>query len=163
MLQVFMREGLSCPYLFRYVHEREDVFAELLCLATRSELKDFFIITLHLGNYFYYANDTQIPFITNLLREIKRNVKTPVSIPIFAPFYKFALKEDKTRPLSTTIAFVCQAEESKILHAKMLFTEKHSPVAANLFDGSSERKDLWTSKHALISSMRPRNTQSSSL
>ena len=27
MLQVFMREGLSCPYLFRYVHEREDVFA----------------------------------------------------------------------------------------------------------------------------------------
>ena len=140
MSQVFQRHELACPFLLKYVQDREGMFEELACYAPRKQLKDYFIITLHLGNYFYSTNDMQIPFLSSLLIELRRNVKCLVTLPAFAPFYKFALREDKTRPYSSTIAFICQVEESKILHAKMLFTEKFHPVAANLFDGHLREK-----------------------
>ena len=49
-------------------------------------------------------------------------------------------KEKQTNPLATMLSYICQQEESKIMHAKTVFTERFRRVATNLYDGHLREK-----------------------
>ena len=133
MSQVFKQAGLKAPFLDEYVARREELFQEL-CTPTRNKaaVKVLFLIAFHAGNYRYKAKVT-IPFLEQFQREMKTCAELLLLDPCFASVR--ALVENKSNPLGSAITLISQLNESKVMAAKTVFTERSLRVATDLFDG----------------------------
>jgi hypothetical protein len=134
--QIFNGAGLATPCLTAYVTQREDLLRDLTSFTlSREELKKLFLICLHLGDYLPCNDFVPIHFLSRFQFEIRSCAKKLLTIPEYASLHSRAISLSKRNPLSSMVAWICQREESKIMQAKTLFTERYYRVATNLFDG----------------------------
>jgi hypothetical protein len=133
MSQVFKQAGLSSPFLDDYVTRREEVFKEIETGAlSRSDLKKLFLVSLHGGNYFHHIK-RYVPFLDHFQRELKSCTRKLLDSKSYAHLKHLA--GEKRNHLGSAIALISQANESKIMAAKTVFTERSCKVATDLFDG----------------------------
>ena len=95
-------------------------------------VKSLFLISFHAGNYRYKAKVT-LPFLEQFQREMKTCTELLLLDPCFAAVK--TLVQHKSNPLGSAIALISQLNESKIMAAKTVFTERSLRVATDLFDG----------------------------
>ena len=113
----------------------------------RKQIKDLFLTILMLGDYIHRNDNIPVTFLSNLQIEMKTNARALLRIPEYAQLHTLAKlqtpkkrKGKQTNPLATMLSYICQQEESKIMHAKTVFTERFRRVATNLFDGHLREK-----------------------
>ena len=136
MNQVFQQTGCKSPCLTTYINQREQLFQDFTNSSlSRKELKQLFLISLFLGDYLSHNDFTPIHFLSSFQREIRANARSLLKNPLYATIHAQAVSQGKPNPLSSTISWVCQIEESKIMKAKVDFTERFFKTATNLFDG----------------------------
>ena len=133
MSQVFKQAGLSSPFLDEYVARREEVFEEIKTdTLSRSDLKKLFLVGLHGGDYFHHTK-FRVPFLDRFQRELKSCTRKLLGGKRYAYLKHLAL--EKENHLGSAIALISQTNESKIMAAKTVFTERSCKVATDLFDG----------------------------
>ncbi len=131
MSQVFKQAGLS-SFLDEYVAKREEVFKDHETdTLTRDVLKNLFLVSLHGGNY-YNKIRVFLPFLDRFQLELKSRTRKLVHTPKYSYLQYLA---NKTNFLGRAIALISQVNESKIMAAKTVFTERSCKVATHLFDG----------------------------
>jgi hypothetical protein len=101
----------------------------------RNAVKELFLTSLHLGDYLEKSDQVPIPFLSKFQTEMKSNAKALLKYPECALHHSRAITKKKWNPLGSMIAVIMQQEESKIMRAKVTFTEKSLKVVSYILDG----------------------------
>jgi hypothetical protein len=95
-------------------------------------LKELFLVSLHGGDYFHHVQ-LHVPFLDCFQRELKACTRKLLDRGTYT--YLKQITGEKRNFLGSAIASISQANESKIMAAKTVFTERSCNVATDLFDG----------------------------
>ena len=135
--QVCLRYGLECPRLTYYCEHRELIIADILLshpIATREFVKEWFIISLHLGNYKHQSTVT-IPVLDRFATELRLLARQ--LIPFQRELFDRATNDSaKKNPMGTFVSWICQIEEQRAVSSLIEFYQLRGlVVGVNMFDG----------------------------
>lgn len=140
-LQVMERNGLVCPHLADYNRRRKAIFQELLQeypLWQEADLKRFYIIALHQGNYRKFSEGNTLEQVSAFQEEVHSNCRKLLLMDEFADLQGMARVQERSNPRGTVVSWICQRVEAKIMAQAECFAaqELKREVGTYIFDGS---------------------------
>lgn len=164
MTQLFKKYGLECPYLDKYVSDREGCLSKVMeeLNITRATAKTIFIEIFFGGsgkisamNELVPTEDFELPKICRKLsKEYKKNIEALLELEDFQPIKKFVEKKNKDKDPHTGqyASLIYHEEERKVLEAIYSYIVEKAkdiehPTGALIFDGLHVRKEFSVKKH----------------
>lgn len=137
MKGVLQKHGILTPCLDRYILEREAILQEIMTelpFFIRDDVKKFFLISLHMGDYRRHSMGQKIPFLDAFWQELFESCeKVFVHYPAVMAIVKNRKKKNWR---SSAIALICQQHESIIMKASGEFMQNHGfTLSTSMFDG----------------------------
>jgi hypothetical protein len=163
MTQLFKKYGLECPYLDKYVADREACLSKVMkeLEIERATAKNIFIEIFFGGsgkvsamNELLPTDEIELPKICRKIsKEYKSNIESLLEMKDFAELKAFVdAKDDKEKHFGQYASIIYHEEERHVLEAIFSYiTEKandiKNPVGALIFDGLHVRKEFEVKKH----------------